>query len=329
MLKLVIFLISFYLVPITSFRLPQGQRRLSPVFRAISNHNEKEILTNFGLNEDSVPSVVSYDREVPSPSPMDDDRNAHSTAIFCIAIAALLFPLQEVVADAGSYGVLAGRTASMLHPVTNLALFATSLYSAYLGFQWRRLRDIGEEIKTLGSQLPNISSGKLKFPVGPTAATIAESIAALQSGGGGSEAEAQIALLKKDLSVVTSAAEVDAQIAALSTTRKDLLSLNLRDKHHLTGSVLLGAGVTVSVLGAFNTYMRAGRLFPGPHLYAGMAITILWAVAASLVPAMLKGNELARSAHIALNVVNVLLFAYQIPTGIEIMLKVWEKTSWP
>ena len=204
-----------------------------------------------------------------------DDRNAYSTAVFCIAIATLLFPLQEVVADAGSYGVLAGRTASMLHPMTNFALFATSLYSAYLGFQWRRLRDIGEDIKTLGSQLPSISSGKLKFPVGPTALTIAESISALQSGG--SEVEAQIALLRKDLSVVNSAAEIDAQIAALTATRKDLLSLNLRDKHHQTGSVLLGAGVTVSVLGAFNTYMRAGRLFPGPHLYAGMAITILWA----------------------------------------------------
>ena len=52
-------------------------------------------------------------------------------------------------------------------------------------------------------------------------------------------------------------------------------------------------------------------------------------MAASLVPAMQKGSDLARSAHIACNVVNVLLFASQIPTGIEIMLKVWEKTAWP
>jgi hypothetical protein len=29
--------------------------------------------------------------------------------------------------------------------------------------------------------------------------------------------------------------------------------------------------------------MRAGKLFPGPHLYAGMAITGLWAAAAALV----------------------------------------------
>ena len=25
--------------------------------------------------------------------------------------------------------------------------------------------------------------------------------------------------------------------------------------------------------GAMNTYLRAGKLFPGPHLYAGAAIT--------------------------------------------------------
>ena len=75
--------------------------------------------------------------------------------------------------------------------------------------------------------------------------------------------------------------------------------------------------------------MRAGKLFPGPHLYAGMGVTILWAVAASLVPAMQKGNDTARSLHIALNSINVALFAWQVVTGFDIMVKVFEKTSWP
>ena len=74
---------------------------------------------------------------------------------------------------------------------------------------------------------------------------------------------------------------------------------------------------------------NAGKLFPGPHLYAGAAITVLWALAAALVPAMQKGNEGARSAHIALNCINILLFAWQIPTGLEIVAKVFEFTSWP
>lgn len=61
----------------------------------------------------------------------------------------------------------------------------------------------------------------------------------------------------------------------------------------------------------------------------GTAITVLWAAAAALVPPMQKGNETARSLHIALNAVNVLLFIWQIPTGLDIVLKVFEFTKWP
>jgi hypothetical protein len=48
-----------------------------------------------------------------------------------------------------------------------------------------------------------------------------------------------------------------------------------------------------------------------------------------LCPAPQKGNENARSAHIALNTINVALFAWQIPTGLDIVYKVFEFTSWP
>ncbi|CAN1235657.1 hypothetical protein LINPERPRIM_LOCUS4574 [Linum perenne] len=58
-------------------------------------------------------------------------------------------------------------------------------------------------------------------------------------------------------------------------------------------------------------------------------ITVLWAMAAALVPAMQRGNETARNLHISLNVVNVLLFVWQIPTGLDIVLKVFEFTKWP
>jgi Protein of unknown function (DUF4079) len=78
-----------------------------------------------------------------------------------------------------------------------------------------------------------------------------------------------------------------------------------------------------------NTYLRTGKLFPGPHLYAGAAICVLWAAAAALVPQMQKGNDTARSAHIALNAVNMALFAWQIPTGLEIVGKVFLFTQWP
>jgi hypothetical protein len=75
--------------------------------------------------------------------------------------------------------------------------------------------------------------------------------------------------------------------------------------------------------------MRTGKLFPGPHLFAGASIVVLWALAGALVPAMQKGDNNARNAHIALNSLNLALFAWQVPTGLEIVGKVFQFTSWP
>jgi hypothetical protein len=85
-----------------------------------------------------------------------------------------------------------------------------------------------------------------------------------------------------------------------------------RDKHFWWGSVLLGSGVLIGVEGAFNTWTRTGKLFPGPHLFAGAGIVVLWALAAALVPAMQKGNDNARNMHIALNALNFGLFVWQV-----------------
>jgi hypothetical protein len=111
--------------------------------------------------------------------------------------------------------------------------------------------------------------------------------------------------------------------------RKDLIAGNYRDKHWQWGSLLLASGVGIAIEGCANTFIRTGKLFPGPHLYAGAAIVALWAAAAALVPAMQKGNNSARQAHIALNAVNVALFAWQVPTGLEIVGKVFQFTQWP
>ena len=56
----------------------------------------------------------------------------------------------------------------------------------------------------------------------------------------------------------------------------------------IIAQVLLACGVTFSIEGATDTYLRVGKLFPGPHLFAGAGITVLWAVAAALVPKMQK-----------------------------------------
>mmetsp|Transcript_20399 Transcript_20399/g.19716 ORF Transcript_20399/g.19716 Transcript_20399/m.19716 type:complete len:315 (+) Transcript_20399:58-1002(+) len=248
-----------------------------------------------------------------------------SSAVLLSAIS-LLIPFEDANAAGGAYGVFEGKLASMAHPVTMLALFGTSLYSAYLGIQWRRLREIGDELKDLTKQMPKLSSGQAKSPLAEIMTAVNSEISTLTGGEG--DNTMRLATLRGDMTLIQGASEMDSKITVLSQTRKDLIGMNLRDKHYTTGSSLLGVGVGVAILGAFNTYMRAGKLFPGPHLYAGMAITGLWAASAALVPEMQKGNNYARTGHIVFNSVNVALFAWQVSTGLGIMEKVWEKAPW-
>jgi len=270
------------------------------------------------------PKVGVASERIATPSldlSSDDERRFVGSVVTTLSM--LLLPTQAAFAGGSEYGILAGRTGSMLHPVTMLLLFGTSLYSGYLGLQWRRLRGLSDEIKVLQQEAPRLSTGLATFPVASAIKALDEKMKTAEP--------AEQSVLAQDLAKLKSSmtAELDAKIESLKTTRSSLQKADLKTKHETTGSYLLGVGVTVSLLGAFNTYMRAGKLFPGPHLYAGMGCTILWAVAASLVPAMSKGNDTARSAHIALNTINVALFAWQVVSGVDIMLKVWEKTSWP
>ena len=130
--------------------------------------------------------------------------------------------------------------------------------------------------------------------------------------------------------VQSEVAEMQKAIDEKTDKRKELLALDFRNRHWALGSVLLGIGISFAIEGPVNTYMRAGKLFPGPHLYAGAACVALWALAAALVPNMQKGEDWARSGHIALNTISTGLFAYyQIPTGLQIAAKVIEKTKFP
>jgi hypothetical protein len=44
---------------------------------------------------------------------------------------------------------------------------------------------------------------------------------------------------------------------------------------------------------------------------------------------MQKGNDAARTVHIAANVAGIGLFGWQVVSGLPILFKVIEKTSWP
>ncbi|XP_073025399.1 uncharacterized protein [Primulina eburnea] len=225
------------------------------------------------------------------PQPKDQSLlfqlKAASLPITALALPFLLEP-QDAAAVGGEFGILEGRSFALIHPIVMGGLFLYTLYAGYLGWQWRRVRTIQEEINELKKQVKPADGDQPREP-----------------------------------------SPLETKIQQLTEERKELIKGSYRDKHFNAGSILLGFGVFESIYGGVNTWFRTGKLFPGPHLFAGAAITVLWAAAASLVAPMQKGNETARSLHIALNSLNVLLFVSQIPTGIDIVFKVLEFTTWP
>ncbi|MBW4681692.1 MAG: DUF4079 domain-containing protein [Microcoleus vaginatus WJT46-NPBG5] len=107
--------------------------------------------------------------------------------------------------------------------------------------------------------------------------------------------------------------------------KKELIKGKFNVKHYQVGSLLLGAMVVTTLIGMGVTYINNGKLFVGPHLLAGLGMTGLIAVAASLSPYMQKGQNWARYTHIALNLVLLGLFGWQAVTGMDIVQRIISK----
>ena len=191
------------------------------------------------------------------------------------------------------WGLLEGRIGSCLHPAAMISMFGLSVSVGLKGFKWRRQRTIGQEISDLKKTLAPVAEGEVLVPL----------------------SSADSATTK--------------QISEFTTERKTLASENNREKHYESGVLLAAIGTFFAIEGPLNTYARAGKLFPGPHLYAGAGLVCLWAAAAACVPQMQKGSETARTLHIGLNAVGTGLFAWQIYTGYPILMKVVELTKFP
>eukprot|EP00964_Phaeocystis_antarctica_P119260 scaffold83011_cov63-Phaeocystis_antarctica.AAC.3 len=224
-----------------------------------------------------VHSVMEHDvvePEVPMPF------NPAYVALGFAAFAAL--QPEMAMAKGGEYGLAEGRIISLAHP-TVMALmcgppatqttrmsarsptptprtYTASAFAAFTGLQWRRLREVG------------VTIGDLKKELKPLQAQVE---AAGESGA--------------PAALTAQVAELTTKVDELSATRKALAKDDLRDKHYQVGSVILGLGTSFAIEGPVNTFMRAGKLFPGPHLYAGAGVVVAWAMAASMVPNMAKG----------------------------------------
>ena len=107
--------------------------------------------------------------------------------------------------------------------------------------------------------------------------------------------------------------------------RKELIQKDVRTKHYLMGSILLALMVVGCIGGMTVTYINNSKLFVGPHLIVGLAMTGIIAIAAALSPLMQKGNEIARYTHIVLNIVLVGLFGWQAVTGMDIVQRIISK----
>lgn len=59
---------------------------------------------------------------------------------------------QDAFAAGGEFGILEGRSFALVHPIVMGGLFVYTLYAGYLGWQWRRVRTIQDEINELKKQ---------------------------------------------------------------------------------------------------------------------------------------------------------------------------------
>jgi hypothetical protein len=115
--------------------------------------------------------------------------------------------------------------------------------------------------------------------------------------------------------------------AAEGDAKKELIKGKFNIRHHQMGSALLAFMVLGTIGGMAVTYINNGKLFFGPHLLVGLGMTGLIAVSAALVPFMQKGNDIARSVHITLNMVLVGLFGWQAVTGMQIVQRILDSLA--
>nr|WP_290227137.1 DUF4079 domain-containing protein [Trichocoleus desertorum] len=109
--------------------------------------------------------------------------------------------------------------------------------------------------------------------------------------------------------------------------KKELVKGRFNVRHYQFGSLMLAVMVIGTLGGMAVTYINNGKLFVGPHLLAGLGMTGMIAVSASLSPLMQKGNDLARYTHIAINIVLLGLFSWQAVTGVQIVQRILSPES--
>ncbi len=108
--------------------------------------------------------------------------------------------------------------------------------------------------------------------------------------------------------------------------RKELVKAKVTKRHFELSGTIFAIMTCATFGGMANTYTRTGKLFPGPHLYAGLGLVAVMSVMSALVPQMQSGKMWARNTHLALAVGAISLFGWQAKSGMVIVGKLlgWE-----
>lgn len=78
--------------------------------------------------------------------------------------------MKDAMAVGGEFGILEGRTLALVHPLVMSGLFFYTLWAGYLGWQWRRVRTIQDEINQLKKQqVKSPAPAAAAVPAGATA----------------------------------------------------------------------------------------------------------------------------------------------------------------
>ena len=109
--------------------------------------------------------------------------------------------------------------------------------------------------------------------------------------------------------------------SANGEVKDKLVHGNFPIKHYQMGSLLLVLIILGSLGGLTATYLVAGKIILNSHLIAGLLMTGLIVVSASLSPFMRGGNQWLRSVHVTLNFILIGLFIWQASTGIQLVQK--------
>ena len=159
------------------------------------------------------------------------DRSAVSTAAIGLA-AALAAQPDAALAKGGEYGIFEGRIVSLAHPAIMATVYAASAWSAFSGWQWRSLREIGTTITE--------EKAKLK---------------AVQSMVAAAEAKEEA----PDAAHVAEAKALQAKIDELTATRKELAGSDWRAKHYQ------GAWHAHALMATLASLATAATVWPCGH----------------------------------------------------------------